>query len=82
VIDADIVLPEIQASKYVMQLLHGLEYLHSRSIAHLDIKPQNLLLMGDFPDCQIKICDFELSRIVGNGEKEVVGTPDYVGKTQ
>jgi len=83
-IDADIVLLEEVASRYISQLLKGLEYLHSKSIAHLDIKPQNLLLMGDFPKSGIKICDFELSRIISEtgGERGILGTPDYVGKKQ
>jgi hypothetical protein len=37
--------------------------------------------MGDFPESGIKICDFELSRIIGKSvEREVLGTPDYVGE--
>jgi len=40
------------------QLVEGLEYLHRQSIAHLDIKLENLLL-GE--DCMIKIADFDLS---------------------
>ena len=83
-IDADVVLNESHASRYIHQLLQGLAYLHSKSIAHLDIKPQNLLLMGDFPhrDSIIKICDFELSRVIdpNRQEREIIGTPDYVGE--
>ena len=76
----DIVLLEHDAKRYVQMVLRGLEYIHSKSIAHLDIKPQNLLLMGDFPKAPIKICDFELSRVIGHGKREILGTPDYIGK--
>lgn len=39
-------------------------------------------MMGDFPDCDIKVCDFEISRVFVEGSeiREILGTPEYVGK--
>ena len=34
-------------SRYFVQLIDGLEYLHSCGIVHKDIKPGNLLLTTD-----------------------------------
>ena len=47
-----------------------------------DIKPQNIVLMGQFPNCEIKLCDLEVARVIQEGEsiREIIGTPDYVGK--
>lgn len=36
--------PQCQAHGYFLQLIDGLEYLHSMRIIHKDIKPGNLLL--------------------------------------
>lgn len=46
------------------------------------LQPQNLVLMGAFPTCDVKLCDFEISRVILEGTeiREILGTPDYVGK--
>ena len=42
-----------------MQLLNGLNYLHSANIIHRYLKPQNLLINENW---DLKICDFGLAR--------------------
>jgi serine/threonine protein kinase len=37
----------------------GMKYVHSASVIHRDLKPGNLLVNSD---CELKICDFGLSR--------------------
>lgn len=39
-------------------------------------------MMGSFPECEVKLCDFEISRVIleGTEVREILGTPDYVGK--
>ncbi len=39
-------------------LADGVEYLHSKGIAHMDLKPENFVLSNDLT---LKICDFDLS---------------------
>lgn len=53
-----------------------------RSILFFTFQPQNLVMMGTFPECEVKLCDFEISRVIleGTEVREILGTPDYVGK--
>lgn len=57
----------------VVQALRALEYLHSRRIYHLDLKPGNMLVTSDG---RVKLIDFGLA-----GEKfgeKIGGTPAYM----
>ena len=42
-------------------------------------QPQNLMLTGPFPCCDVKLCDFESCRFLDCEIREMLGTPDYVG---
>eukprot|EP01098_Paradermamoeba_levis_P003063 TRINITY_DN1432_c0_g1_i10.p1 TRINITY_DN1432_c0_g1~~TRINITY_DN1432_c0_g1_i10.p1 ORF type:complete len:380 (+),score=66.81 TRINITY_DN1432_c0_g1_i10:426-1565(+) len=61
------------------QMLLAVEYLHSVGISHRDLKPENILLQN-LNDDVIKISDFGLSRIIGEGSfmKTLCGTPQYL----
>ncbi|KAM4626561.1 striated muscle preferentially expressed protein kinase-like [Discoglossus pictus] len=61
---------ESEIRSFVRQILEGLHYLHHKSILHLDIKPENIL-MADTSGEQIRICDF------GNAQELVPGEPQY-----
>ncbi|GLV32474.1 Death-associated protein kinase related [Carabus blaptoides fortunei] len=80
VLDTDECLGELEARRAMRQILEGLLFLHDRNIAHLDLKPQNLLLTSDEPNSDIKLCDFGISRVIepGTEVREILGTPDYV----
>ncbi|KAJ6591684.1 kinase-like protein [Mycena vulgaris] len=44
---------------FLYQILRGMKFVHSASVIHRDLKPGNLLVNAD---CELKICDFGLSR--------------------
>lgn len=46
--------------RYFLQLIDGLEYLHSKGVVHKDIKPGNLLLTLDGT---LKISDFGVAEV-------------------
>lgn len=64
--------PEFQAKCIVLQILDGIEFLHSMGIVHLDIKPDNILCSDTddprFYPFRIIISDFGLSRVSKHGE--------------
>ena len=72
---------EEKASKFFLQLLHGVSYLHKNGITHRDLKPENILLDDkDFPE-NLKITDFGMSRFVSENslmETTAVGTRLYL----
>lgn len=73
-------LTEAETRICMRQILKAVQFLHKRSIAHLDLKPQNILLTGKRIEDGLKLCDFGISRVIENGSKvrEILGTPDYV----
>lgn len=52
-------LSNAHCQNFVYQILCGLKYMHSAGVLHRDLKPNNILVNAN---CQLKICDFGLSR--------------------
>ena len=54
----------------MVQILLGLEYMHSKGYIHRDLKPGNLLWFVEDKNVSVKICDFGLSKpYTGQGEQ-------------
>jgi len=64
------------ARTYFRQLINGVEYLHASGVAHLDLKPENLLIASDY---NLKITDFDLSHVYGDSKILSRGTRYYRG---
>ena len=50
---------------FLYQMLCALKYMHSAKVLHRDLKPSNILLNSN---CDLKICDFGLSRGLSPGQ--------------
>ncbi|KAJ8143815.1 hypothetical protein OXX80_007134 [Metschnikowia pulcherrima] len=48
---------------FIYQILRGLKTIHSANVIHRDLKPSNVLVNYN---CDVKICDFGLARIMGS----------------
>jgi eukaryotic-like serine/threonine-protein kinase len=69
-----------------LQLARALEYAHARGVVHRDIKPGNIMLLGD--KSGIKVTDFGIAHIEEAGMQQqtlvgsVLGTPQYMSPEQ
>ncbi|DAZ98605.1 TPA: hypothetical protein N0F65_001024 [Lagenidium giganteum] len=71
------VLDEHTARRVFRQLVHGVQYLHSQSVIHRDLKLSNVLLTADE---RVKISDFGLATRAGSDalHTTMCGTPNFM----
>ncbi|XP_061635168.1 obscurin [Phyllopteryx taeniolatus] len=70
---------EKEVQSYIQQILEGVGHIHSMNILHLDIKPENILMVYP-PRDEIKICDFGFCQEVdvSRHQYSMFGTPEFV----
>ena len=72
-----------EAVHFVIQILRGLQHAHDRGIVHRDIKPQNIMLLGDGT---IKITDFGIARFSRSSTNTIttkaIGSVHYISPEQ
>ncbi|XP_032526663.1 muscle M-line assembly protein unc-89-like isoform X2 [Danaus plexippus] len=70
---------EVDVVPYVRQICEALLYLHELKIAHLDLKPENIICLSP-NSLQVKIIDFGLARYLDDSQqtRAIYGTRDYV----
>uniref|UniRef100_A0A3B4XF53 Si:dkey-240h12.4 n=1 Tax=Seriola lalandi dorsalis TaxID=1841481 RepID=A0A3B4XF53_SERLL len=74
---------ESEAIEFMKQILEGLGFMHSKNIAHFDLKPENIMLSDKVsPHPDIKLIDFGLAHRFHQGEeyRSTSGTPQYIGE--
>ncbi|KAF7648634.1 hypothetical protein LDENG_00153850 [Lucifuga dentata] len=72
---------ESEAIKFMKQILEGVCFMHSKHIAHFDLKPENIMLSEKVsPHHNVKLIDFGLAHHFQQGEeyRSTSGTPQYI----
>jgi len=71
------------ALNIAIQVAAGLFYAHQRGVVHGDIKPSNIMVLGDN---QVKIADFGIARMIHSTEdrqdEAIFGTPSFMSPEQ
>lgn len=74
-----------EAKPIILQVVQAINYLHDETIIHLDLKPENIILL---PDNSIKLIDFGLATcaympdLLGEDFETPHGTPYYIAPEQ
>jgi serine/threonine protein kinase len=71
-------LTEKQSAMIFYQIMKAMDCYHTSSIAHRDIKPDNILVDLDSPDCATKIIDFGFAAQSSKKMEIFCGTPAYM----
>ena len=70
------ILQDIHKVYIMYQLFKALKFIHSCDLIHRDLKPSNMLLNKD---CQMKLADFGLARLIKeNQDGELPIVSDYI----
>lgn len=81
-IRSHVCLPEALCKRFIQQLALALQYLHSKNVAHLDLKPHNIFLQSKKAPFILKIGDFGFAQVFSPGNsnsgKDFRGSPLYM----
>ncbi|ETO27531.1 hypothetical protein RFI_09602, partial [Reticulomyxa filosa] len=71
---------EEEISDIMRQILEGVQFLHSNFIAHLDLKPSNVMFASTEKDAPVQVVDFGVARVIPRLTKRngLVGTVHFV----
>ena len=69
----------------IRQILDALSYAHQYTI-HRDVKPENIMVQGEFPEVRVKLLDFGIARTMSHSRftqtSQMLGTAYYMAPEQ
>jgi WD40 repeat protein len=77
-----------RAAELIEQLARTVSFAHARGVVHRDLKPNNLLVVGEEGSVQVKIADFGLAKVFRDQASDhthsgtLLGTPSYMAPEQ
>jgi serine/threonine protein kinase len=69
-------MPEERAVPIIKEILSAFSYAHQKGIVHRDIKPANIIVTQNDG---VKILDFGIARLLGNGNQNLTKTGTQIG---
>lgn len=73
------ILTEAEVMQIMKKIFLAINHLHTVSICHRDLKPDNFMLVSDEPMSEVKLVDFGMAAKFGEDPMHaVVGTPYYL----
>ena len=68
-------LNKFQTQFYGASIMLAVQYLHERKFIYRDIKPENIMVLGNG---FIKLIDFGTAKAINDRTKTIIGTPHYM----
>ena len=68
-------LNKFQTQFYGASIMLAVQYLHERKFIYRDIKPENIMVLGNG---YIKLIDFGTAKAITDRTKTIIGTPHYM----
>ncbi len=73
----------IDAVRFTLQILRGLQHAHDKGVVHRDVKPQNIMVLSDGT---IKVTDFGIARFARSEQRTItdkaIGSVHYISPEQ
>lgn len=77
-LDTLLPLPSRRALDLTQAIADALGYIHGQGYVHCDIKPQNIMLVGQPGAERVVLLDFGIARVEGTATTTLIATPHYL----
>lgn len=77
-LDTLLPLPSRRALDVTQEIADALGYIHGQGYVHCDIKPQNIMLVGQPGTERVVLLDFGIARVEGTATTTLIATPHYL----